>query len=105
MFEEPDASLLFRARRFGLWRHVTLVCEADGKTVAYVYDNRVVRPEFGQVAQHRAAGDHGSFVAPNGHTLAGWKCDNGGILFRFAEELRNEPFTKMGFLAAVLLES
>lgn len=103
-YEEPDASLLFRARGLGWLRRTILVTEADGNAVAYVYDNCVVTSAGRLVAAYRRARGRGAFIGAAGSEVAGWTAVGGGMRVDFAAELRNEPFAKMALLAAVLME-
>src|SRR5947209_12874469 len=95
VFEEPDASLLFRANGLGWLRRVIVVTEADGNAVAYAYGDRIARPVGGLIAIHRRARAGGAFLSPSGSELAGWQLSSSGIRVAFADELRNEPFVKM----------
>jgi hypothetical protein len=102
-FEAPDASLIFRARSMGWLRRVILVAEADGNPVGYVYDNRIVRPGGGLIALRRPGVAEGIFVGSAGRRIAEWQAASGGVTVNFPEGSRNEPFTKMGILAAILM--
>jgi hypothetical protein len=105
VYEGPDSSHLFRAVSLGWLRRTLVVTDADGNAVAYLYDDRVVAPQGRLAAFVRGNRANGAFIAAAGNTLAAWTAADAGIRFEFLERLTDEPFTKMGMLAAVLMLS
>jgi hypothetical protein len=104
-YEAPDSSLVFTARRLGWLRPTTVVTEADGHIVAFAYEDRVASPTYRFLARRDCPGGwrSGAFVASVGVTLFRWEPSGGGTVTHFAEETRNEPFLRMGLLAALLM--
>ncbi len=105
VYEAPDTSLLFTARRVGWLWPVTVVAEADGNAVAAVYGSYVSVPPRRVLAHHRrtAGGKAGAFALATGVVLARWETADGGTLVHFTADVGVEPFVKMGLLAAVLM--
>jgi hypothetical protein len=103
-FEAPDASLVFTGRAAGWPEWTTTVTDADGHPVALVRGAYVLTPggEFLAYRQPRAGGRGGAFLGADGHAIAHWEAEGVGTRLRFGPELQDDPFTKMGILAAVI---
>ncbi|HEX4590678.1 MAG TPA: hypothetical protein VH120_12150 [Gemmataceae bacterium] len=104
-FEAPDSSVLFVAKRVGWFWQATLVADADGKVVAFVYGHTVSSPTRNFLAHRDDSVDwrSGAFLGPAGTTLVRWGPERGGTAIRFSDQVRNEPFVKMGLLAAIAM--
>jgi hypothetical protein len=104
-YEEPDASLLFTARRIRWVWPVIVVAEADGNLVARIHGPKVTSPSHRFLAQRgpSATGRVGSFVTRSGAELIRWEPDGAGTVVHFIADVRREPFVKMALLAAVLM--
>ena len=105
IYEGPDASLLFTAKRVGWLSPVTVVAEADGNVVALIYGRTVASAARRFLARRAgvAGWQAGSFVNRSGADLVRWEAEGAGTVAHFNDELRNEPFVKMGLLAAILM--
>jgi hypothetical protein len=105
-YESPDGSLLFTARPSGWLRRRTVVSDPDGYRVASIRGPHVVGRSNRIVALRRdAAGARaGVFVGPLGIEVGHWRPDGTGTIIAFTDVLRDEPFVKMGLLAAVLAD-
>ncbi len=106
-YELPDASLLFTARRRGWVWPVTVVAEADGNVVAFAYGKTVVTPSRQFLARRGPAntGRSGTLVNGAGTELIRWEPGDGGTVVHFLDDVRREPFVKMGLLAAMLMQA
>jgi hypothetical protein len=84
----------------------TTVADADGFRVASIRGLNVYGRANHVVAIRHDAGDAraGVFVGPAGIDVGHWRPDGAGTVIEFADALRDEPFTKMGLLAAVLAD-
>jgi hypothetical protein len=105
VYEEPDASLLFTAKRIGWLWPATAVAEADGIVVALVYEGSVASSTSQFLARRRIdpRGRGGVFVNAAGVELVRWQRDNGGLTVAFAAGVNSQPYLVMGLLAAVLV--
>jgi hypothetical protein len=103
-YEAPDASLLFTGSAVGWLRRTTAVEEADGHLVAVVRGDYLLSPAGGFLAVHQLAahGRSGRFVGPTGADLAQWEANGVGTLIRFGPAVVDEPFVKMGLIAALI---
>lgn len=106
-YEGPDASLLFTAKRVGWAWPVTAVAEADGNLVALIYGYTVSSAARRFLAQRRPGADWraGTFVNRTGAEVVRWEADGAETILHFTAEVLNEPFVKMGMLAAVLMHT
>jgi hypothetical protein len=106
-YEMPDASLLFTARRAGWVWPFTMVAEADSNVVAIQYGETLASPSRRFLARRdlSSTGPAGRFVNRAGGELIRWQAGGGGTLVHFLDDVRREPFIKMGLLAAVLMQA
>ncbi len=102
-YEQPDASLVFTARRLGWLGGTLAVADADNRPVAVVYGAYVLSPAGAFWAYHQPGshGTAGQLLSPAGEELARWEASGPGIVLRYLPAVREEPFLKMGILAAV----
>ncbi|HEX4588601.1 MAG TPA: hypothetical protein VH120_01650 [Gemmataceae bacterium] len=105
-YEEPDSSLLFTAQRVGWLSPTIVVADADGTAVAFVHGQTVSSPTRKLLARRDHSGGRpaGRYENPAGAPLVRWEAANGGTLVRFVDQVRNEPFLKMGLLAAIVTD-
>jgi hypothetical protein len=103
-YEAPDASLVFSGWAVGWLSRTTAVQDADSRLVAVVRGDYLLTPAGGFLAMHHreARGGAGRFVGPTGAALSDWRIEGVGTLIRFHPAVYEEPFVKMGLLAAVL---
>jgi hypothetical protein len=100
-YESPDCSLLFSARRVGWLRHRIVIADADGQLAALVRGPYVVDRRNRFVAYEARPG---VFIGPSGVEVARCRADGLASSIEFGDAVRDEPFAKMGLLAASLME-
>jgi hypothetical protein len=103
-YEAPDASLVFCGRIVGWPVGMTTVQDADGHLVALVRGNYILSPGGALLAyyQPEPASRRSLFLGPDGLEIARWEVEGTGTALHFGPAVQEEPFTKMGLLAAVL---
>jgi hypothetical protein len=99
-YELPDVSLLFTARQTGWVRRRTVVVDADAFMVSVIRGPYVLCRGNRFAAYHRPGSR--VFLGPEGIEIARWRPDGVGTLIEFGDGVRDDPFAKMGILAAVL---
>lgn len=106
LFETDDASLVMTLERpwgmFRMWH----VRDAEERQVGYAFRDVLFDGGGARLASLAPAGDgETALQTRGGQTLATWQhAPGGGILFRFAAHLDDNPFLRMVSLAAVLAQ-